>query len=141
MKRESIMKLFIILLMFSGLANAGMYKCKDANGKISYSQKRCEVVEDIQVLEIHEESDEAKDRREINADAKASRERIAESERMRAERKHKQETDYKTAKLKAIEAKYNAKAEEQRSFQKMNEAAARSRESNDRLIRGLLGRR
>ena len=35
------MKLFVLLLVFSGMASAEIYKCKDANGKTTYQSEPC----------------------------------------------------------------------------------------------------
>lgn len=33
--------ILVLLLSLSGLASAGMHKCKDANGKVFYQDHRC----------------------------------------------------------------------------------------------------
>ena len=47
------MRLLITLVILSiGVANAGMYKCKDANGKTSYSQSPCATEEATQEMTV-----------------------------------------------------------------------------------------
>jgi len=67
------MKCFLIALLLSANANAGMNKCKDAEGNISYSMDQCENIEDSRTLVIHKELESSKKQREDTKKAKRSR--------------------------------------------------------------------
>ena len=106
--KEIIVRLLIILMTFSiGTANAGMYKCKDANGKTSYSQHPCKVESDIESFDIKKDTKETVAERtralKVRADKKTAIRKVeaeAREERRASERDASVAyMNYKTARI------------------------------------------
>jgi len=95
------MRLLIILLIFYiGTANAGMYKCKDANGKTTYSQTQCPDENATQDFKIHKDTEAsiAERKRHMKAIDDAHKAEVAKVEAVRRER-------HENAKLRQAEAR------------------------------------
>jgi len=89
------MRLFILLMLFSGAVQAKAYKCEDANGFTVYQQKKCNGDTKSSTIQTYKEPQSAIDARKKKSDARTNSEllnkynsRVAYYQQMRARKQN-----------------------------------------------------
>lgn len=129
------MRWFILLVFFSGSAQAEIFKCINAAGKKTYQQSPCEAGEVVKGYKFKEESKATKASRE-----KTQKQIAAKKEaKIAARKKYESSMEYKTAVMNNQAAKLNAQTQFQReisdSHRNLQRIIDRSRANTGALMR------
>jgi len=129
------MRWFILLVFFSGSAQAEIFKCVDAAGKKTYQQSPCEPGEAAKGYKFKEESaatkaSRDKERKQIAAKKEA---------KLAARKKYESSAEYRTAVINRSAAKLNAQTQFRRELSDTHKNLQKTIDRGERKATALWG--